>query len=84
MTLLDKLCSEWNKVDKPTIVPIIYEESDDEEVVMVWGNKINNNHYNKTVSDFKSEKKNKTFCQTGIIRLAIGTAQYLNWDNTSP
>ena len=39
MMFLGKSYIEWNKVEKPTTVPISYEGSDDKEIEMVSGNK---------------------------------------------
>ena len=33
VTFLEKSFSEWNNVEKPTVVPVHYEGSDDEEEV---------------------------------------------------
>ena len=42
MTFLSKSYDEWNKVEKPALVPLIYQVSDEKEVEMVLDYNENN------------------------------------------
>ena len=43
MTLLKQSYNEWDKVEKPVVVPINYEGSDEKEVEMISKNNLKNN-----------------------------------------
>ena len=54
-TFLVMSFGEWNTVEKPTVVPMSYEGSDDEKVKVISGNDENNNNNYNVVNDFKSK-----------------------------
>ena len=63
MTFLDKLFGKWNKVEKPTLVSMSFEGSDDdEEIETVLSHTENNNNNNNILSSLESDDKVKKIC----------------------
>ena len=56
VTFLNKSCGDWHTVEKSIIIPISYEELDEEEVEMFPQNNDYNTYYN-AVSDFDIDKE---------------------------
>ena len=48
LTFLNKSCGEWDKMEKPVVVPISYEGSDEEKVKIIPKNSNYNNYLEDT------------------------------------
>ena len=59
MTFLDKSFGEWNKVEKPTVVPMSNEGSNNEAIKMVSAHDENNNDKYHVVNNWEIDDENE-------------------------
>ena len=57
---------KWNKVEKPTVAPMVCERTNDEELKTVLGNHANNNYCNVFFNSKSEDEEEQTFLQINM------------------